>query len=164
MAKLYSWTTFPRSDIHPRDQINVGDPVKRSDFDELSDDEFEELLSIGAIRDQEYPIPKDDNGNFVYEGSPREYILAQAAAMEEGGPFAYSDRQASWKVPQMQERASKALEESDFDPGDIAGAGENEEAAAEQDKAERSQGSRLAMGGLTPGSQVKASADKSKSK
>src|SRR5215831_21022346 len=70
-----SWSTFPVGG-HPSEWIRPGDDVSASDLD-ITDDEYEELKALGAIRDVPYPIPKNDSGEFVYLGSPREYALAQ---------------------------------------------------------------------------------------
>jgi hypothetical protein len=171
-GKYYAWTNFPRTDVHPSKQIKVGDEVSPSDFateetdTQLASDgkeEFNELVKVGAIRKQPYPIERDDDGNFVFEGSPREHALMRAAEMEQG---VYTDVDNTWRVPQLQARAESAMDaaEGDYDPGDVAGLGGNEEAAAEQDAAEQEQGTRRSLEGrgLTPGSAARRTADKKK--
>jgi hypothetical protein len=164
MAKFYAWTTITTgTEKHPSERIPVGEEVSASDF---ADEEhgvdgkevLRELCSIGAVRTQPYPIDKRDDGTFEYEGSPREHALQKAAEMEQG---VYSDVDNTWRVPQLQANAEAALEASDYDPGDIAGLGEDEDAAEDQDNAEKQQGSRKALEGrgLTPGSAAKRTAN-----
>lgn len=164
MAKYYAWTMFPRSDQHPSEHIKVGDEVSRDSFGDIDDADFEELLRIGAIRKQPYPIPQRDDGSFEYEGSPREFALQQAADMAEG---VYADVDNTWRVPQLQERAEEALEAAeDYDPGSSAtvleGDNKDTDAAREADAAEKEQGTRKALEGrgLTPGSVARRTGNK----
>jgi hypothetical protein len=133
----YSWSTFPRSDVHPSEHIKVGQKVTASDFD--SKEQFEELVNIGAIRAIPYPVPADSG----FEGSPREYALAQVAEMEEAQYDASNIN--TWQVPQLQERAKAAMEETGHDETDA-----DEEKAAEQDEAESKQGTRSVLGQAGP--------------
>jgi hypothetical protein len=111
----YSWSTFPTEE-HPREWIRPGDSVSASDFD--SEEEYDELVAVGAIRDAEYPIPKDDDGNFVFDGSPREYALAQLAAMSENADELVASVVMNTKVaPAQEEAAAAALEAAPPDDG-----------------------------------------------
>lgn len=111
----YSWSTFPTAE-HPREWVRPGDEVSASDFD--SKEEYDELVAIGAIRDAEYPIPQDDDGNLVFEGSPREYALAQLAAMNENADELVASVVMNTKVtPAQEEAAAAAMEEAPPDDG-----------------------------------------------
>ena len=111
----YSWSTFPTAE-HPREWIRPGDDVSASDFDDKED--YDDAVAVGAIRDTEYPIPKDDDGNFVFEGSPREYALAQLAAMSEGADELVAQVVMATKTtPDQQADAAKAMEEAPPDDG-----------------------------------------------
>lgn len=136
--KMYAWGNIIQDmNLHPRDRIKVGQVVSASDF--ADEDEFNELVGIGAIRSTPYPIPANDDGTLVYDGSPREYALAQIAEMDTEQYLA--SVQNTWTDPQLDKRARKAMEESGYDPGSEP----NEEEVAAQDKAEKGQESRQAL-------------------
>lgn len=108
-----SWSTFPTEE-HPREWIRPGDEVSASDFD--NKEEYDELVAIGAIRDAPYPIPQDDDGNYVFQGSPREYAMAQLAAMQEGAMDLMSAAvQNTLQPPQLQEQAAAAMDATEGD-------------------------------------------------
>lgn len=154
--KMYSWTTFPLAD-HPKDFIRPGDVVSRGDFDDLDDNQFNDLCAIGAIRDIPYPIPQRDDGTFVHDGSPREYALAQIAEMND------QQYEASvvntWNDPNLQRRAREAMDEAGYDETDA-----DEDTANEQEFAESRQATRVALGsagaGKPPARPDKAAAEK----
>src|SRR5215469_1284112 len=129
-----SWSTFPIGD-HPSEWIRPGDDVSQSDLD-VSDEEYAELQALGAIRDVPYPIPRDDAGNYQYQGSPREYALAQLAKLSQEE---YDARVVNvGVVPQLQARAQAAMDETGYDET----APPSDEVMAEQAAAEEAQGTR----------------------
>jgi hypothetical protein len=74
MASYYAWSNFPveRNEWgQPTKIIKVGDSVSASDLG-VSKEEFEELIAVGAVSEEEYPdIPASV--------SPAEYQRDQAA-------------------------------------------------------------------------------------
>jgi len=102
MAQLYAWSNFPSSSVHPSKHVKVGDKMTKADLDylELDDDQFQELLDVGAVRDKPYPVPEN------FEGSRREYALSQIAEMDED---TFNDAVISTTTaPPVQETADKA--------------------------------------------------------
>ena len=94
------------------------------------------MKALGAIREIPYPIPRDDAGNLTYQGSPREYALAQIEAMsQEDFASAVVD---TGVVPQLQQRAQAAMDETGYDET----APPSEEAQAEAAATEAGQGTR----------------------
>jgi hypothetical protein len=70
MATYYAWSNFPteRNEFGQTTKtIKPGDKVTQQDLD-VSDDEWNELIELGAVREEEYP--DTDPGQ-----SPAEYAL-----------------------------------------------------------------------------------------
>lgn len=138
MAKMYAWTRIQTGDVDQQrttDHIQPGDEVSASDVG--GEDELDELVACGAVRETPYPIPQDK----AFEGSPREYALAQVEKMSQDQFM--SAVQGTRQVGPLAERARQAMEESEFDPGDLP----DEDQVSEADKAERGQETRQALEG-----------------
>lgn len=76
----YAWTNIRGGTAKEPKTVEVGSKVTASDLG-ISDNEFQELIDIGAVRTYEYP----DMGKFP--GSPVELRKAQLAAASAGGVF-----------------------------------------------------------------------------
>lgn len=114
-AQLYSWTRFTFGGTKPADHIMPGAKVSRSDFKDLDDDEFENLKQVGALREQPYPIPEDEN----FDGSPRDYVLAKIEEMKQNELFdSVTD---TWHVPHLQAKAVEAMQAKDSGIEDVSG-------------------------------------------
>ena len=101
MAKHYAWTTFVtgRNDYgQVTETIKPGDSVTQEKLG-VSEEEYQELLDVGAIREEAYPkdIPNDM--------SPVEYYTAQDVALERGE---LSDKEAE----AVMKRQAKQVEEA----------------------------------------------------
>lgn len=146
---LYSWSNFPRSDVHAGDQIKVGQKVSRSDFEELSDEQFQELIDIGALREAPYPIPLDeDSGRVTFDGSPREYALQKVTEMDRD-QFDAAITQHHID-PHLNARSHAAMEANEYDES-VTG-DEADEKMKEQESAEQNQETRKALEGRRPAS------------
>jgi hypothetical protein len=100
----YSWSTFPVPDKPRKEWIKPGDPVSAADLD-VDEDNWNELVTAGAVRKQEYPIPADSN----FEGSPREYLLQQAQEVDPLDPLATYDK--GWLDSPLQDQAQAAMDD-----------------------------------------------------
>lgn len=77
MATYYAWSTFKKGVNEwgrVEGYINPGDEVTQSELG-VDDEEWQELLDVGAIRDEEYPDAPEGV-------SPAEYLAANPAPTE----------------------------------------------------------------------------------
>lgn len=62
MAKMYAWSTF-KAEVNDWGQttkfIRPGDEVSKSML-KVSDEEWQELIDVGAVREEQYPDIPDD--------------------------------------------------------------------------------------------------------
>jgi hypothetical protein len=75
----FAWSEIRGSDSEGKAVVvKPGDEVSAGDLN-LNDEEFQELVDAGVVRDNDYPedIPEDQ--------SPTEYYKAQLAALAESG-------------------------------------------------------------------------------
>lgn len=119
---MYAWSTMaaPPDDKGKVKTFKPGDEVSAGDLG-LDDDEFNELVSVGAVREAEYPVPAD------YDGSPVEYARDQLRAAADAqfmgvlpfgsvAPISERPPGSSPVVPLFDERAKEAMELTGFDP------------------------------------------------
>lgn len=135
---MYAWSQLRSTDEEGKVTIvKVGDEVDAGKLG-LDDDEFNELVAVGAVREQEYPVPAN------YDGSPVEFVrdqLREAASEQfmQALPFGsvppISERPPGSMptVPIFDERAREAVELSKFDPDKPPEEGQEPE-KSEQDK------------------------------
>jgi hypothetical protein len=92
-GKMYAWNNFPvevNEYGQPTKTIKVGDAVSQSDLD-VSDEDWEEYIATGAVREEEYPDVPADVSPAEYQkqmdNAKVELVEAQAAidAMAEAG-------------------------------------------------------------------------------
>jgi hypothetical protein len=75
----YAWTNLLTYDSEGKmNKIPPGDAVTAADLS-ITDEEFAELEFIGAVREQDYPVPEG------YDGSPVEYAKEQLFNMAQEG-------------------------------------------------------------------------------
>ena len=137
----YAWSTLTAQTADDKGRykkFNPGDEVNAGDLG-LDDDEFNELLSTGAVRDDEYPVPAG------FDGSPVEYRREQlrAAASEEfmavlpfGSAVPITEPPpgaSSSSAVTFEETSAEAVELTGFDP-DVPPEEGKEPEKSEQDK------------------------------
>ena len=110
----YAWTNLEARDEdgNVTKKFKPGDEVSAGDLG-IEDDEFEQLESVGAVRDAEYPTPEG------YQGSPVEYAkekLAELAEQGEGAGDLFLNDGSMVNTPQMDARAQLAMVKTGYDP------------------------------------------------
>lgn len=78
----YAWSNFPveRNEFGQTTKtIKAGDEVSQSDLN-VSDEDWEELLEVGAVREEKYPDVEPGQ-------SPAEYMAAHPEELEEDAPL-----------------------------------------------------------------------------
>lgn len=139
----YAWSTLTAQTADDKGRFkkfNPGDEVNAGDLG-LDDEEFDELLSTGAVREDEYPVPAN------FDGSPVEYRREQlrAAASEEfmavlpfgsAVPITEPPPGASnSSAVTFEETSAEAVELTGFDPDVPPEQNSKEPEKSEQDKA-----------------------------
>jgi hypothetical protein len=137
----YAWSTLTAQEADDKGRYKTfkpGDEVSAGDLG-LDDDEFNELVAVGAVREDEYPVPA---GSDV---SPVEFRREQlrAAASEDfmavlpfGSVAPVSEPppgSTAEGIPQFVESSSEAMALTGFDPDAPAEEGKEPE-KSEQDK------------------------------
>lgn len=137
----YAWSNLTAQEADDKGkykQFKPGDEVSAGDLG-LDEDEFNELLAVGAVREDEYPAPAN------YDGSPVEYRREQlrAAASEDfmavlpfGSAVPVTEPppgSTAEGIPQFVETSAEAVELTGFDP-DVPPEEGKEPEKSEQDK------------------------------
>jgi hypothetical protein len=101
----YAWTNLLTYDENGKmNKIPPGDEVTAADLS-ITDEEFAELEFIGAVREQDYPVPEG------YDGSPVEYAKEQLFNMAQEGEGFFPPLEVA-QLPAYQE----AMDKIGYDP------------------------------------------------
>src|SRR4029077_4588950 len=164
----YAWSTLTASEaddkgrrktFHPGEEVSAGDLG-------IDDEDFDELLASGAVREQEYPLtdPTDPRSPVEFvrdqlrEAASEQFM--QALPFGSVPPIQEKPPGSMPTVPMFDERAKEAVELTGFDPDKPAEEGQEpeksehdqqaEEAAAKKEQDDKAKAESAQATGQTP--------------